>query len=219
MKRVKLYIGTIIWGCLLFAVIPVLADEADSFFDDSYVHEIRIYFTDSDWYSTLYDSHDTDPDDPYFSTRFEYDGIVLDPVGVRFKGNSSFNISGVKKSFKFDFNEYNDDTRFMGLKKLNLNNGYKDPTMMRSKLFFDFASQYVPACRAVHTRLYVNDELWGLYTAVEQVDKTFCQDRFGSDEDGNLFKGAGSDDHKRMTLILTLHISAVALMHTMKITS
>ena len=170
------------------------ADEADVFFDDSFVHEIRITFTDADWYNTLYDSHANDPDDPYFSAAVECDGVVLDPVGVRFKGNSSFSIPGVKKSFKIDFNEYDDDTTFVGLKKLNLNNGFKDPTLLRAKIFLDFAGAYVPTIRAVHTRVYVNGTYWGLYTAVEQVDKTFAQSRFGDDEDGNLFKAAASDD-------------------------
>ncbi len=66
--------------------------------------------------------------------------------------------------------------------------------MMRAKLFVDFAGAFVPSIRAVHTRVYVNGTYWGLYTAVEQVDKTFAQSRFGDDEDGNLFKGAASDD-------------------------
>jgi len=173
---------------------PAHADEADVFFDDSFVHEIRITFSDADWYNLLYDSHANDPEDPYFSAAVECDGVALDPVGVRFKGNSSFSIPGVKKSFKIDFNEFDDDTTFVGLKKLNLNNGFKDPTLLRAKIFVDFAGTYVPTIRAVHTRVYVNGTYWGLYTAVEQVDKTFAQSRFGDEEDGNLFKAAASDD-------------------------
>ncbi len=173
---------------------PAQADEADVFFDDSYVHEVHITFTDPDWYDTLYNSHANDPDDPYFPAAVECDDVVLDPVGVRFKGNSSFSIPGVKKSFKIDFNEYDPDATFVGLKKLNLNNGFKDPTLLRAKIFLDFAGAFVPTIRAVHTRLYVNGTYWGLYTAVEQVDKTFAQSRFGDDEDGNLFKAAASDD-------------------------
>jgi len=173
---------------------PVQADEANVFFDDSFVHEVYITFADADWYNTLYLSHANDPDDPYFPAAVECDGVAVDEAGVRFKGNSSFGIPGVKKSFKIDFNEYNDDTNYVGLKKLNLNNGFKDPTMMRAKLFVDFAGAFVPAIRAVHTRVYVNGTYWGLYTAVEQVDKTFAQSRFGDDEDGNLFKGEASDD-------------------------
>ena len=127
------------------------SDESDAFFDDSYVHEIYLTFDDADygatgWYDTLYDSHANDPDDPYFPASFSADGVTIDVVGVRFKGNSSFNANGVKKSFKIDFDEYdedNDELVFYDLKKLNLNNGFKDPTMLREKLFLDFASDFV----------------------------------------------------------------------------
>lgn len=193
MRRIVFFLG-------LAAVIalapagPAQADDADDFFDDSYVHEVHITFTDADWYTTLYNSHSSDPDDPYFPAAVQCDDVAFDQVGVRFKGNSSFGISGVKKSLKIDFNEYDDNLTFLGLKKLNLNNGYKDPTMMRAKIFLDFARTYVPTIRAVHTRVYINGEYWGLYTAAEQIDKTFVQSRFGDDEDGNLFKGAASDD-------------------------
>lgn len=177
------------------------ADESDSFFDDSYVHEIRLTFDAADygttgWYNTLYNSHANDVADPYFPASFAADGVTIASVGVRFKGNSSFMGSGIKKSFKIDFDEYDEDNdalAFFGLKKLNLSNGYKDPTLLREKLFLDFASDFVAAPRAVHTKVYVNGEYYGLYTAVEQVDKTFVQNRFGDDEDGNLFKGAASD--------------------------
>lgn len=185
---------------LLAAAGASAADEADAFFDDSKVHEIRLYFDDPNWYDTLHFAHDRNPADPYFPARFVYSGMTLDPVGVRFKGNSSFRIPSVKKGFKIDFNEYQEDaeddvteTTFFGLKKLNLNNGQFDPTLLREKLFLDFAARYLPAIRAVHARVYVNDAYWGLYTAVEQTDMTFIRSRLGNDEDGNLFEGERSE--------------------------
>jgi len=170
------------------------ADKADAFFDDRKVQEVRLYFDNPNWYQVLYDSHARDRADPYFPARFRHGDIVLDPVGVRFKGNSSFTgVRGVKKSFKIDFNEYNRDTTFLGLKKLNLNNGHLQPTLLNEKLFLDFASKYVAAMRAVHVRVYVNDVYWGLYIGVEQIDKTMMQSRFGDSEDGNLFE-AGAEE-------------------------
>ncbi|QDT10949.1 CotH kinase family protein [Planctomycetes bacterium K23_9] len=66
--------------------------------------------------------------------------------------------------------------------------------MLREKLLYDFAANFVEgASRAVHTNVTINGELYGVYTAVEQIDKTYVQTRFGSDEDGDLFKGAASD--------------------------
>ena len=186
-----------------------IANEADIFFDDSYIHEIRLYFDDPNWYDTLYDAHDNNrtTSDPYFPARFVSHGIEIDPVGVRFKGLSTFGFGGgfffgppgggsededIKKPFRIDFNLYDEEgaeeTTFFGLKKLNLNNGALDPSMIREKLFMDFASNYVPAPRSVFTRLYVNDEYYGFYLAMEHIDNTFVESRFGDDEGGNLYK-------------------------------
>ena len=177
----------------LFGIVPwMLADQAAAFFDDSSVKEIRIYFDDPSWYGTLFQSHDRDPEDPYFAARFQYGDLVIPVIGARFKGNSSFRRNGVKKPFKLDFNWRDDDATFMGLKKLNLHNGDLQPEHLHEKLFLDYAGKYVAAMRSVHVRLYVNDVYYGLYLAVEQPDKTMMQSRFGDDEDGNLWEAGES---------------------------
>jgi spore coat protein CotH len=173
------------------------ADEAEMFFDDTVVQEIRITFDDPNWYDTLYNAHQSDPDDPFFEAHFQWGDIILDTIGIRFKGNSSFSIPSVKKSIKIDFDEYdegNADLEFLGMSAMALNNGFKDPSMLREKLFLDAAATWLPTIRSVHTRVYINEEYWGLYTAIEQVNKDFVQSRFGNGEDGNLFKGQASDD-------------------------
>lgn len=168
------------------------ADQAAAFFDDSAVREIRITFDNANWYNTLFNSHNSDPSDPYFPARFQYGSTVIPRIGVRFKGNSSFRRNGVKKPWKLDFNEYDDNALFFGLKKLNLHNGDLQPDFMHEKLFLDFAGKYISAMRAVHVRLYVNDVYYGLYLAVEQPDKTMMQSRYGDDEDGNLYEAGES---------------------------
>ena len=102
-----LTIGMVLVICMNL-VSSVMADDSDAFFDDSEVREIRIWFDDPDWFNILENSHGSDPEDPYFACRFESDGIVIDPCGVRMKGNSSFSLP-VKKSFKFDFDEFDED--------------------------------------------------------------------------------------------------------------
>ena len=169
-----------------------IADRASAFFDDSAVREIRIYFDDPNWYNTLVQAHQNQRTngDPYFPCRFKYGTIDLPKVGVRFKGNSSFGRNGIKRPFKFDFNEYDDNVEFLGLKKLNLHTNDLQPDFMREKLFTDFASKFVAAVRNVHVRLYVNDVYYGLYTAMEQPDKAMMRSRFGDNEGGNLYEGA-----------------------------
>lgn len=176
---------------------PMLsADDAARFFADGAVHEIRIGFADEGWYDTLYDSHANDPEDPYFPASFEADGVVIPGIGVRFKGNSSFEHSNVKKSFKLDFDAYDSEAHFLGMVKLNLNNGFRDPSMLREKLFLDFASRFIPAPRVAFVRLLVNGKYWGLFSAVEQVDDAFVRSRWGENEDGNLFKAQAGDDDR-----------------------
>jgi spore coat protein CotH len=168
------------------------ADKAATFFDDTKVQEVRLYFDDTNWYNTLYNAR-SQGSDTYYPARFQYGDTVIDQIGVRFKGNASFRRNGVKKSFKLDFNEYDDEAKFVGMKKLNLNNGDLQPDFLREKLFLDFASKYITAMRAVHTRVYVNDVYWGLYIAVEEPDKEMMQNRFGDDEDGNLYEAGESN--------------------------
>lgn len=175
--------------CLVLATIPAaLADDAAAFFDDSSVREIRIYFDDPAWYNTLLAAHRT-PEDPYFPCRFQSGGVTIPRIGCRFKGNSSFQRNGIKKPFKLDFNRYDENATFLGLKKLNVNNFDLSPDFMREKLLHDLAGKYVTALRSVYVRLYVNDNFYGLYLAVEQPDKVMMQSRFGKDEDGNLYEG------------------------------
>ena len=115
-----------------------LTDPAAAFFNDSEVREVRLYFDDANWYNTLFAGHRT-AEDPYFPCRFRSGDISLERIGCRFKGNSSFNRNGIKKPFKLDFNEFDDNATFMGLKKLNLNNFDLQPDFMREKLLHDTA--------------------------------------------------------------------------------
>ena len=168
-----------------------LGDRAAVFFNDSAVREIRIYFDEPNWYNIMVQNHQNQAQtgDPYIPCRFKYGNIDLPRVGVRFKGNSSFRRNGIKRPFKFDFNEFDAEADFLGLKKLNLQTNDLAPDFLREKLFSDFAGKFVAALRMVHVRLYVNDNYYGLYTAMEQPDKAMMESRFGENEDGNLYEG------------------------------
>ena len=166
-------------------------------FDDSYIHEIRLTFTDPDYWDTLlvhYDAvYDSNPPDfdlkQYVLASFvEIDGVVLDSVGFRIKGLTSSGISSSKrKHFKVDFGEFK-DWKFDGLRKLNLSNTYSDGTMLRDALAYDLLrSLSIPAPRTSYFKLYLNNEYWGLYVAIEQVDKEFLENYFVQPH-GNLYK-------------------------------
>lgn len=113
---------------------------------------------------------------------------VMDSIAIRLKGNSSYGHPGNKKSFKIDINQWVTGQDYDGMKKLNFNNGFKDPTFMREKLFFDLCKDLgIYAPRVNYANVYMNGTFWGFYTIVEQIDDQFL-DWAIIDDLGNLFK-------------------------------
>lgn len=178
---------TILGLCILFTSLFGFGQSAgDSIFNTSQIHTIRFYFSQVKWYDSLIAYK---PQDKKMMGDVMINGVLYDSVGVQFKGNSSFNNPSKKKSWKIDFNEYDTLQECDREKTLNLNNGFKDPTLMREKIALDYCIRNgIPAPRCTYANVYVNDTLWGFYTIVEQVDKTFLKHWF-ADNDGNLFKG------------------------------
>ncbi|MDY6912209.1 MAG: CotH kinase family protein [Chloroflexota bacterium] len=161
--------------------------DSEPFIADRVV-EVRIIMTDEDWETCLLDALEEE----YVQADFWFDGELVPDVAVRPKGNSSLNMvfrSGSPRlSLKVDFNFFNSARTFRGLKKLNLNNGFNDPTLIREHIAYEvYNLMDIPTPRTSFVDLWVNDMHMGLYTQVEQVDKTFLERHF-SDPNGNLYK-------------------------------
>lgn len=181
MRFVKLVIVII-----LFATQHAKAGNGDSIFNMVYIHDIHITFPYSSFYDSLLNTNTTDL---YLPVSIQFNNKILDSVGIKVKGNSSFNNPSQKKSFKLDLNEFVSGQDLHGLKKLNFNNSFKDPSFMREKLVNDFLIAHnLPAPRTTYCNVYFNNQLWGLYSIVEEVDDEFCKHWFGNN-DSNLFKG------------------------------
>jgi hypothetical protein len=128
----------------------------------------------------------------YLQANVLIDGTQLNDIGVRLKGYSSFfSAEGNKKSIKLDFNEINDTLNYDGIKKVNLNNGVGDPSMQRDFISYHLLRKAgIAAPRVAYAKVYLNDMYWGLYTIIEQIDKTFLENNFASGK-GNLYKTIG----------------------------
>ncbi|MBK8144786.1 MAG: CotH kinase family protein [Bacteroidetes bacterium] len=169
------------------------AGNGDSIFNMTYIHTIHITFPYPAFYDSLLNSKATDT---YLKVAVQFNNESYIDVGIKAKGNSSFNNPSQKKSFKLDFNEFVQGQDIHGLKKLNFNNAFKDPSFMREKISNDFLIDHgIPAPRTTYCNVYLNNQLWGLYTIVEEIDDEFCQHWFNSN-DGNLFKGDPHGDLK-----------------------
>lgn len=113
-------------------------------------------------------------------------------LGFRIKGNTSrYND---KKSYKIIFDEYDSGINYMGFKKISVNAYWNDPTHLRAHMTTEiFHALDVPVARTSFADLYINGAYHGLYNLVEQVDKAFVKERFGSKK-GNLYKCYGPAD-------------------------
>ncbi len=172
---------------LLFSNIPLRAQSpGDVFFAGDQIHEIHFDFAQPGFLDSLKTNYTLDQ---YMRCNVTIDGIDCPSSGVKYKGNSSYNNQGKKKPFRIDLEEFVDSQQVDGLKKLVLNNAFKDPTLLREKLMLDFLNEHgIAAPRASFARVYLNGYYWGLYSVVEDVSKPLLKDRFDN-KGGNLFKG------------------------------
>lgn len=175
---------------LLFACAPDAAPTsapapavASGPFDDTVVHTYHLSFTAEDWAALTAAPADE------VRAQLVYDGVPFPDVGVRHKGNVTLDFGGDKLSWKLDFDEFVDGRRFFGLENVNLNNGFKDPTLMREKLAYAVheAAGNV-ASRTSHARVHVtvpglfDETYFGLFIFVEDVDKRWLRARLQDDE-------------------------------------
>jgi spore coat protein CotH len=154
---------------------------------------------------------DEDPAaEEYVEGSMTFDGETLDRVGIRYKGSVGGFIlctengfgadptatdrapSGAKScnklSLKVKINWEDSDTRFYGVKRVQLHSQNLDPTLMHERLgYWLFGEMGVPAPRSTHARVVINGEYVGLFALTEQIDESFATENF-ADGSGNIYK-------------------------------
>src|SRR5271166_4400772 len=126
---------------------------------------------------------------PWAEGDFTAEGKTYKKVGVRYAGDITYFASsqGLKRPLKIEFNKFSDQ-HFHGLTSLHLHAMPMDPAKAREALAFSvFRAAGVPAPRTAFAAVTLtvpgkhDKEYLGLYCVVENVDRAFLKDRFGSD--------------------------------------
>ncbi|MFN7922616.1 MAG: CotH kinase family protein [Bryobacteraceae bacterium] len=148
-------------------------------YDTGVLRTIFLEFENPEWEAELADFHDTDVDVP---AKVTVDGKAYPGVGVHFRGMSSFMMvpAGRKRSLNLSFDFTDKEQRLGGYRTLNLLNSNGDPTFVRTALYSQIASKYIPIAKANFMRVVINGENWGVYSNLEQFNSDFTRDRFGS---------------------------------------
>jgi hypothetical protein len=178
---------------LFVLLLPVaFSQNGTVLFNYTTVHEIKVNFSYPDFFDTLEAHYDGfNGNSTYVMATVDIDGTVIDSIGIKEKGffsNWGMPAGAVKRPFKIDLSEYGSSEKFDGIKKINLQNGFKDPTLMHDPLCYKILRNAgVAAPRTSYAKLYFNGTYWGLYVLAEEPDKNFLEMQY-PDKNGNMYK-------------------------------
>ena len=199
LKKYKMILLSGLLVVVFCLAVYFLVERADSatdtyvahIFQEDTVNEINIEIDEADWQDML----ENPLEEEYHKANVTINGETVGNVAIRTKGNNSLtsvtNSDSDRYSFKLDFDYYDNNGNYYGLKKLCLNNNYSDNSSMREYISYKIMGEMgldVPECAYSH--ITVNGEEWGLYLAVEPVDEVFLAEHF-ADATGDLYKPEG----------------------------
>jgi spore coat protein CotH len=150
-------------------------------YDPSLFRTVSLTFTQANW-GTLLTSGRTTGSNVFCSMVTLDNGATNVGAGARYKGNTSFNIGGNKKSINVELDWIHPTADLMRYSTFNLNNAAGDETIMREALYFTTMSQYTPCPKAAMARVNINGAFWGVYTLVQQENGQLIQEWFPSND-------------------------------------
>lgn len=177
---------------LSFLLLFNVNSYSQDFYDINTINTVEITFAESNW-DYLLDNLFAAGDEERLLGSIVINGTSYDSVGVRYKGNSSYNANQVKNPLNIKLDYMVDNQEHEDYGTLKLANVYKDPSFVREVLSYEIARQYMPASRANYTKVYINGTYLGLYTSVQDVDKHFVSSHYNS-RNNSFFKGELTND-------------------------
>ena len=194
------------------------AKPSDIFWNDLKIHSFHLKISETEWDAMkALDPHKPQPTTdklkknnskqrklhrgrfPWAEGSLTINGKQLNNIGARYKGNASFNLmrGSLKRNMKIKLDWTDKDQNYNSVETLNLNAGGLDPSKLRDAFgYWLFRQAGVPAPRTTFAEMTLtipgryDKELLGIYTIVEQVNKSFIKNQFGSKK-GLLMKPEG----------------------------
>jgi len=165
--------------------ISMGTERVTGLYNDEKVRVIRLYFDQPNFWQTMTANFNSKTN---LMANMMIDSVRYDSVGVRFKGQTSYSrVRGDKKSFNITTDFMIDGQDVKGYQTMNLNNAYQDPSFLRDVLFTHLVRPHIPVVKSAYTHLYINDQSWGLYPSVQQINKDFMKEWWLSN-DGTLWR-------------------------------
>lgn len=178
---------------------------AQEFYDLNTIQTIEITFAESNW-DQLLDNEYAGSGDYIMAQSVVINGVAFDSVGVKYKGNSTYQANQNKNPFHIELDTYKDH-QYEAYTDIKLSNVAKDPSFLREVLSYQILRQYMDAPLSNYANVYVNGTLIGLYSNSEAISKKFVNSRFYSKK--NTFikcnppngAGPGSNDYPNLVYL------------------
>ncbi len=180
-------------------------------FDLSLVHTIEIDMDPEDHDSMLLTYKETGEKE-YFPADITIDGILIENVGIRLKGNSTLSMSlgvemgppgmqmqkqemkpGIEPEYSIPylikFNEYVSGQNYQGYSEIALRNNFKDPGYLNEILGYELLAELgITAPSSVYSGISLNNEAEVLYVITEVINDDFVEEHFS--DLGDLIKAS-----------------------------
>lgn len=177
----------IIFGLTLFSLTTIQSIKAQDLYDLTNITTIELTFTDPSWDATLDSYYSAGLDQRLLATCL-VNGVQYDSVGVKYKGNSTYNSNQAKNPLNIKLNYIIDNQDYDDFYTLKLSNGKNDPSFVREVLSYEIARKYMDAPLSNYAKVYINGNFHGVYSSSESINKKFVKEKFYSDKDNTLFK-------------------------------
>jgi hypothetical protein len=149
---------------------------SQTFYNTSAIQKIEVQFAQSNW-DYMLDTAKMGKENYIMAQWVKINGVLLDSVGVKYKGNSSFDSTYKKNPVHIELDTYKNHS-YQGYQDIKLGNGYSDPSIIREVLAYDILKNYMHCPQANFAQLYINGNYIGVYSNAESINKKFCSDHF-----------------------------------------
>jgi hypothetical protein len=168
------------------------------------IQQIEIFFAQSNW-DQLMDAEMTGNENYLLADSVRINGVVFPQVGVKYKGNSSYNPNNAKNPLHINL-DYVLDQHYQHYTDLKLGNSFSDPSFLREVLCYDILRNYMDCSLSNYADVTINGQHIGLYSNSESVNKHFLGTHYYSAESPhfkcNPIGGAGPGNNSGMPDLL-----------------
>ena len=167
--------------CKALSIVALIGVSFSSFSQDVFdvgIRNIEIFFSQTNWDDSLDIYYANGLGDRLVADSILIDGIADQNVGIKYKGNSSYNVNNTKNPMNIKLDYINNGQSIDGYNVLKLSNGFRDPSFVREVLSYEMAREYMPSPKATYAKVTVNGTLIGLYTCVQTIDDDFTNENF-----------------------------------------